>query len=321
MSRHLAVAISEDSCTLLKCVVTPLRLVLAQCCLLQRLSNWYSRHRGGEEFRHMTVPPSCQPSVSLQKWLCCESLAGYLPHHLSLNSLLKQSSDNLLCNANMSAGKRTKGWPKFLTMGHFYLWATWNFLPLRKRALAIGPWVLSQFFFIDWKRLLSSTSWSSSSVRGIPKNVAMFFTLRAGFWKEECNIWHDFQTNDAAFQGVYTSLYLSADCIHRIFIDFTRTRVDHSISLVHNYFGGDMSWLPVDYKILYMIDRWAKCTLLKTQNLLPKDITVDLHLQLFGLISQINKNQESFHKKNFKRPFKFQFHLFFPYNNNLSHPA
>lgn len=67
------------------------------------------------------------------------------------------------------------------------------------------------------------------------------------------NVTRDFQTNYAAFQAVYTSLYFSAGCIHRIFIEFTRTRVVRSISLLHDYFGGDESCLPVDYKIIYMI--------------------------------------------------------------------
>lgn len=159
--------------------------------------------------------------------------------------------------------KEPKGGPNSWVW-HFYLWATWSFLPLRKKMLPNVPWVFSEFFFIDWKLLLSTTSWSSSSVRGIPKKAAMFFTPRARFWKEECNIRHDFQTNYAAFQGGYTSLYISAGCIYRLFIDFTRTKVVHSVALLHNYFGRNMSCLPRDYKVLCMIYRWAKSILLNT---------------------------------------------------------
>lgn len=226
----------------------------------------------------MTVPPSCQSSVGLYNLLCvvaspglsaacCQSLAGSLRHQCSLTSLLKHNSDItcliLICNANMCAKKKQRmdGWPKFLGVWRLYLWTSWSFLPLRKRTLPNAPWVFCAFFFIDWKLLLSTTLWSSFSVREIPRKAAMFSTPRTGFWKKECNITHDIWSNYSAFWGVGASLHLSAGYIYRIFIEFSRTGVVHSGSLLHNYFRGDMSCLPIDHKRLYVIYSWAKFTL------------------------------------------------------------
>lgn len=152
------------------------------------------------------------------------------------------------------------GQHKILRMWLFYLWTSWNILPLRKRILPNAPWVFCEFFFIDWKLHLSTTLWSSFSVRGIPKKAAMFFTPRTGFWKKECNIPHDIETNHTPFRGDGTSLHLSTVCIYRIFIDFSRTGVAHSGFLLHNYFRGNMSWIPIDHKRLYMIYSWVKST-------------------------------------------------------------
>lgn len=162
----------------------------------------------------------------------------------------------------MCRNEAKDGWPKLLRVWHFYLWISWRFLPLRKRRLPNAPWVFCEFFFIDWKLLLSTTIWSSFSVRENPKKAAMFFTLRTGCWKEECNTPHDIWTNCTAFWGVCTSLHLSAGYIHTIFIEFSRTGVVHSASLLHNYFRGDMSCLPIDHRRLYVIYSWAKSTLL-----------------------------------------------------------
>lgn len=113
----------------------------------------------------------------------------------------------LICNANMHAKESPKDRQlRVLRARHFYLWTSWNFLPLRKKALPNAPWVFCEFSFIAWKLLLSTTLCSSFSFRQIPKKSAMFFTPWAGFWKEESNI----QTNYIASQGVCTSLHLSS---------------------------------------------------------------------------------------------------------------
>lgn len=94
----------------------------------------------------------------------------------------------VISNSNLCAKKKQDGWPKFLKVWFFYLWTSYGFLPLRKRTLPNVPWVFCEFFFIDWKLLLSTTVWSSFSVREIPRKSAMFFTPRIRFWKDECDL-------------------------------------------------------------------------------------------------------------------------------------